>query len=172
VAEFTDNDFTMVEIDDQNKLLNFSHFEQRTDSKMQGLSASIMSFDWNKFELMEAKQLSDGTIRMLGVRTGTEVFIWEQTSGSNATPRFEDLIVTRLSALQTPYFAYSNGGNTINICPLFEPGLQLVHKLDLEEGEEIQKLLFSENNVLYIITSKGDPEGTKTHFTAHAIEVH
>lgn len=36
-----------------------------------------------------------------------------------------------------PYFAYSLGGNKVTICPLFEPGLQLVQKLDLEPGEEI-----------------------------------
>ena len=36
-----------------------------------------------------------------------------------------------------PYFAYSLGGNEVNIVPLFEKNLILVQKLKMAEDEEI-----------------------------------
>lgn len=112
---------------------------------------------------------------MLGIRAATEVFILEKMADSNEAPSFEDLYPTRLSALQMPYFAYSNGGNTVNICPLFELSrrpLHLVQEIDLEEGEQIQKLVFSNSMNLFIVTRKVGNDKKYTEFGVHAINVH
>lgn len=67
-----------------------------------------------------------------------------------------------------PYFAYCLGGDTVNIIPLFERNLILTHKLELDPGEEIQKLIFSYNKNLYAITRKLCPiHGQLTNFSAY-----
>lgn len=74
--------------------------------------------------------------------------------------------------MQMPYFAYSLGGNVINIVPLFERNLILTRKINMEEGEEIQKLIFSYNKNLYVITRKlNEEKNNYTRFYAYLIKV-
>ena len=55
-----------------------------------------------------------------------------------------------------PFYAYSLGGNEILILPLFDEGTTLVHNLDMEKDEEIQRLLFSATGDLFVITRRPD----------------
>lgn len=71
------------------------------------------------------------------MRGAEEVFIWERVAGNKAIQLFEDMFPTRLSAMLMPYFAYSLGGNEVNIVPLFDENLILVQKLKMAEDEEI-----------------------------------
>ena len=70
-----------------------------------------------------------------------------------------------------PYFAYSLGGNEVNIVPLFETNLILVQKLKMAEDEEIQKLSFSSLGNLFVVTRRPAAEGKLTNFFVYKIHV-
>ena len=89
---------------------------------------------------------------------------------------FEDMFPTRLTAIQVPYAAYCTGERVINIVPLFESKYVLRYEFkdkDMEPGEEIQKLIFTANEYLYVITRSKDNEtsGALTKFFVYEIRV-
>lgn len=83
---------------------------------------------------------------------------------------------TKLTAIQVPYIAYSTGGRVINIVPLFEPNFVLRYEFkdkDMEQDEEIQKLIFTANEYLYVITrgKKSETSEALTKFFIYEIRV-
>jgi hypothetical protein len=109
---------------------------------------------------------------MLGIRNSEEIFIWERTANNTEKQYFEDMYPTRLLAIQMPYLAYSLGGKTVNICPMFSTDdVILVYKLDMKDDEEIQKLIFGQNG-LYVITRQiNEASKALTHFFVYRITV-
>jgi hypothetical protein len=116
-------------------------------------------------------ELANATCRLIGVRGSEEVFIWERVKGNTKIQLFEDMFPTRLSAMLMPYFAYSLGGNEVNIVPLFENNLVLVQKLKMAEDEEIQRMTFSSLGNLFVLTRRPGSEEKLTNFFVYEIHV-
>jgi hypothetical protein len=70
-----------------------------------------------------------------------------------------------------PYFAYSLGGNEVNIVPLFEKNLILVQKLKMAEDEEIQTISFSSLGNLFVVTRMRGRAEAYTRFNVYKIHV-
>lgn len=166
-----EDEFTLVEKNDDIRQLCFYHTNIKTDSELLNQEIDISHFDWKNFLLYEAVQLKNQTCRLIGIRGGEEVLIWERCKGNKDIQLFEHMFPSRLSSLMMPYFAYSLGGNEINIVPLFEENLILVQKLQMAEDEEIQTLSFSSLSNLFVVTRMRGRAEAFTRFNVYKIHV-
>lgn len=62
----------------ETQVISFSHAEATLDTKFKGKTVQMKSFNMQNFELLETLELSGrGFCRMIGIRGGEEIFIWE-----------------------------------------------------------------------------------------------
>lgn len=101
IFNFKADDFTFVIKNRESTLITFMHSEPQGGSLFKEKTVNIKQFDQRNFKIVEALQLENGYCRMIGIRGGEEVFIWEAPPALNPEKPeellFEDMFPSQLA---------------------------------------------------------------------------